>query len=58
MPKKPEPQAYPEGPSTGSRGPAGYGAVLTWNGKTEEISGGEHNTTNQRMKVTAVCITL
>jgi hypothetical protein len=29
------------------------GAVLSWEGKTEEISGGEQNTTNQRMKLTA-----
>jgi RNase H len=58
LPKKPEAQAYTEEASTGSRGPAGYGAILTGNGKTEEISGGEQSTTNQRMEVTAVCIAL
>ncbi len=37
----PEPQTqeaytYTDGASTESRGPRGYGAVLTWKGKTEE----------------------
>ena len=58
MLKKPEAYAYTDGASTGSRGPGGYGAVLAWKGKTEEISGGEHNTTNQRMEVTAACVAL
>src|SRR3712207_9394352 len=35
-----------------------YGVVLTWKGKIKEISGGEQNTTNQRMEVTAACIAL
>ena len=50
--------AYTDGASTGSRGPGGYGAVLTWKGKTEEISGGEQDTTNLRMEVTAACVAL
>jgi ribonuclease HI len=45
-----EAHAYTDGASTGSRGPGGYGAVMTWKGKTEEISGGEQDTTNLRMK--------
>ena len=32
--------AYTDGASSGSRGHGGYGAVLMWEGKTEEISGG------------------
>jgi hypothetical protein len=40
--KEPEAHAYTDGASTGSRDPGSYGAVLTWKGKTEEISGGEH----------------
>ena len=56
----PEPGAeevhvYTDGASTGSRGPGGYGAVIRWEGKTEEISGGEKNTTNLRMELTAAC---
>ena len=48
MPLSPEPEghAYTDGASSGSRGPRGYGVVLRWNGKIEEISGGEQNTTN------------
>ena len=32
--------------------------MLTWNGKTEELRGGEQDTTNLRMEVTAACVTL
>jgi hypothetical protein len=46
------------GPSTGTRGPGGYGAVLTWKGETEEISGGERDTTNLRMEPAAACAAL
>src|SRR5215213_1160830 len=53
-----EAHAYTDGASTGPRGPGGYGAVLTWKGKTEEISGGEQDTTNLRMEVTAACLDL
>jgi ribonuclease HI len=55
---EPEVYAYTDGASSGSRGPGGYGVVLTREGKTEEISGGEQNTTNQRMEVTAACVAL
>jgi ribonuclease HI len=50
--------AYTDGASTGSRGPGGYGVVISWKGKTEEISGGEQNTTNLRMEITAACVAL
>ncbi len=50
--------AYTDGASTGSRGPGGYGAVLTWRGRTEEISGAERDTTNLRMELTAACAAL
>ncbi len=58
MPKEAEAYAYTDGASNGYRGPGGYGAVLAWKGKTEEISGGEQNTTNQRMEVSAACVAL
>lgn len=45
--------AYTDGASGGSRGPGGYAAIVTWKGKTKEISGGEPDTTNQRMELTA-----
>ena len=50
--------AYIDGASTGSRGPGGYGVVIYWEGKTEEISGGEQDTTNLRMELTAACVAL
>jgi ribonuclease HI len=55
---RPEAHAYTDGASSGSRGPGGYGAVMTWKGKTVEISGGEQNTTNLRMELTAACVAL
>jgi ribonuclease HI len=53
-----EAHAYTDGASTGSRGPGGYGVVISLKGKTEEISGGEQNTTNLRMEITAACVAL
>ena len=53
-----EAHAYTDGASTGSRGPGGYGAVVTWKGKTREVSGGETSTTNLRMEVFAACVAL
>ena len=55
---EPEAHAYTDGASTGSRGPGGYGAVICWEGKTEEVSGGERDTTNLRMELTAACVAL
>ena len=53
-----EAYAYTDGASVGSRGPGGYGVVLTYEGVTREISGGEPETTNQRMEVVAACVAL
>ena len=58
MPPEPEAHVYTDGASTGSRGPGGYGAIVSWKGKTEEISGAEQDTTNLRMEVTAACAAL
>ncbi len=55
---EPEAHAYTDGSSTGSRGPGGYGAILTWSGRTVEVSGGEGDTTNLRMELTAACVAL
>jgi ribonuclease HI len=50
---------YTDGASTGSRGPGGYGAVISFReGETVEISGGERETTNLRMEITAACAAL
>jgi ribonuclease HI len=56
--KEVEAHAYTDGASNGYRGFGGYGAVLTCKGKTQEISGSERNTTNQRMELTAACVAL
>jgi ribonuclease HI len=54
-----EAHVYTDGASTGSRGPGGYGIVIYyWDGKIEEISGGEQDTTNLRMERTAACVAL
>ena len=57
MPEK-EAHVYTDGASTGSRGPGGYGAVIFSKGGTQEISGGERDTTNLRMEITAACVAL
>ena len=45
---------YTDGACSGNPGPGGWGAILEWNGVEKEISGGEANTTNNRMEITAV----
>ena len=57
-PSTQEVHAYTDGASTGSRGPGGYAAVVSWEDRTEEISGSEQDTTNLRMEVTAACAAL
>jgi len=44
---------YTDGACSGNPGPGGWGAVLLWNGKMREISGGEAVTTNNRMELMA-----
>ena len=54
-----EVRVYTDGASTGSRGPGGYGAVISFReGGTVEISGAEQDTTNLRMEITAACAAL
>lgn len=45
---------YTDGACSGNPGPGGWGALLIWNGKEKELSGGEHDTTNNRMEMRAV----
>ncbi|MEX0648643.1 MAG: ribonuclease HI [Balneolaceae bacterium] len=55
MPEKlPEVKLYTDGACSGNPGPGGWGALLIWNGKEKEISGGEPHTTNNRMEMKAV----
>ena len=45
---------YTDGACSGNPGPGGWGAILSYNGTEKELSGGESNTTNNRMELTAV----
>ncbi len=45
---------YTDGACSGNPGPGGWGAILEYNGREKELSGGESNTTNNRMELTAV----
>ncbi len=45
---------YTDGACSGNPGPGGWGAILVYNGREKELSGGEAQTTNNRMELTAV----
>lgn len=45
---------YTDGACSGNPGPGGYGAILKYGDFVKEISGGEAETTNNRMELTAV----
>ena len=45
---------YTDGACSGNPGPGGWGAILEWNGVEKELSGGEPQTTNNRMELTGV----
>lgn len=44
---------HTDGACRGNPGPGGWGALLRYNGTTRELYGGEANTTNNRMELTA-----
>ena len=45
---------YTDGACSGNPGPGGWGAVLRYGAHERELSGGEAQTTNNRMELTAV----
>ncbi len=45
---------YTDGACSGNPGPGGWGAILSYKGAEKELSGGEAQTTNNRMELTAV----
>lgn len=47
-------EIYADGACSGNPGPGGWGTILRCNGKEKELSGGEADTTNNRMEITAV----
>ncbi len=44
---------WTDGACLGNPGPGGWGALLRWNGHERELSGGEVETTNNRMELMA-----
>lgn len=51
---KPVIEIYTDGACSGNPGPGGWGALMRWNGHEKELSGGEPDTTNNRMEMMAV----
>lgn len=49
---------FTDGACSGNPGPGGYGVILRYKGVNKELSGGEPNTTNNRMELTAVLTAL
>lgn len=47
-------EIFTDGSCLGNPGPGGWGAILRYNGAEKELSGGEPETTNNRMELTAV----
>ncbi len=45
---------YTDGACSGNPGPGGWGAILRFGAAEKELSGGEKQTTNNRMELTAV----
>lgn len=45
--------AYTDGACRGNPGPGGWGVLLQFKGKEKELHGGEMDTTNNRMELTA-----
>lgn len=49
---------FTDGACSGNPGPGGWGAVLRYGDVVKELSGGEANTTNNRMELTAAAAAL
>ncbi|MCQ2487160.1 MAG: ribonuclease HI [Clostridia bacterium] len=47
-------EMFTDGACSGNPGPGGYGCILRCNGVEKELSGGEAETTNNRMELMAV----
>ena len=46
-------EIFTDGACSGNPGPGGWGAILRWNGREKELSGGDAETTNNRMELMA-----
>jgi ribonuclease HI len=49
---------YTDGACSGNPGPGGWGALLRWGDSVREMNGGEADTTNNRMELTAAIMAL
>jgi ribonuclease HI len=49
---------HTDGACSGNPGPGGWGAILQYGDKTKELKGGEAQTTNNRMELTAAIMAL
>ncbi len=58
MTKKNQVVIYTDGACSGNPGPGGWGSVLMYNGHDRELSGGDAQTTNNRMEMMAVIMAL
>lgn len=47
-------EIYTDGACSGNPGPGGWGTILRYGSVEKEMSGGENDTTNNRMELTAV----
>ncbi len=45
-------EIFCDGACSGNPGPGGYGAILRYDGRVKELSGGSRDTTNNRMELT------
>jgi ribonuclease HI len=54
FPPRPQVTVYSDGACKGNPGPGGWGAWLAWDGHEKDLFGGERQTTNNRMELTAV----
>ena len=54
MTEKKRVEMFTDGACSGNPGPGGWGTILRYKGSEKELSGGEKNTTNNRMELTAV----
>ena len=53
-----EVKIYTDGACSGNPGPGGWGAILCYKDMKKELSGGEANTTNNRMELKGVIMAL
>ncbi|WP_099865185.1 ribonuclease HI [Pararhizobium haloflavum] len=51
-------EIFTDGACSGNPGPGGWGAILRYNGVEKELSGGEPETTNNRMELMAAIAAL